>query len=167
MITMRCIEFNTSSGISCTYRYYSTRRERHIQREINAFVFLAHKICISPAPLWRGGGGSIVTYYYYTKQPSYELYIIIIMRFNFVVELLYSRLQMEFAASKWKVHAGQPVRPPIGLSTLTLPVRECNPPPPKRPALAQNCRPGAPSRGHGETSSTTAARLLLDASRSG
>jgi len=67
---------------------------------------------------------------------------------------------VEFAASKWKVHAGQPVRPPIGLSTLTLPGRECNPPPPKRPALAQNCRPGAPSRGHGETSSTTAARLL-------
>lgn len=31
---------------------------------------------------------------------------------------------------------------PVGLSTLTLPGRECNPPPPKRPALAQNCRPG-------------------------
>lgn len=30
---------------------------------------------------------------------------------------------------------------PIRLSTLTLPRRECNPPP-KRPALAQNGRPG-------------------------
>lgn len=42
----------------------------------------------------------------------------------------------------WNGKCTRPTGPaPIRLSTLTLPGRECNPPP-KRPALAQNGRPG-------------------------
>jgi len=42
----------------------------------------------------------------------------------------------------WNGKCMRPTGPaPIRLSTLTLPWRECNPPP-KRPALAQNGRPG-------------------------